>query len=116
MGFELEAHRATIGLTITDDYIGFTLKNIDYEIGKVGVKRRTEIDEFTLLQLPIHDRGNFGEWLNVSWDKDVAVNILATDPYAKIDAVPNEGYHLLQAGMETKVKLIGVGAALIVTC
>ncbi|HZK95277.1 MAG TPA: hypothetical protein VFC67_13800 [Prolixibacteraceae bacterium] len=115
VGFELEAHRATIGLTITDNYIGFTLNNIDYDISKVGIKRRTEIDEFTMLQLPVRDRGNFGEWLNVSWDKDVAVNILGTDPYAKIDAVRNDGYHLMQAGMETKVKLMGVGCALIVT-
>lgn len=115
VGFEHEFHRATIGLTVTDDYIGFTLKDIDYNVESVGVKRKTEIDEFTLLQLPVRDRKYFGEWLNVSWDKDVAVNVLATDPYSKIDAVPNEGYHLLQAGMETKVKLMGVGAALIVT-
>lgn len=115
VGFELEAHQATIGMTITDDYIGFKLKSIGYAIGKIGVKRRTEIDEFTLLQLPIRDRGNFGEWLNISWDKDIAVNLLATDPYAKIDAVRNDGYHLMQAGMETKVKLMDVGCALIVT-
>ncbi len=115
VGFELEAHKATIGLKITKDYIGFTLKSIGYNIGKVGLKRKTEIDEFTLLQLPIRDRDYFGEWLNVSWDKDVAVNILATDPFAKIDAVPFLDYHLMQAGMETKVKLTGVGAALIVT-
>ena len=115
VGFELESHRATIGLKITDDYIGFTLKNIDYDISKVGVKRKTEIDEFTLLQLPIRDREFFGEWLNVSWDKDIAVNVLATDPYGKIDAIPYQGYHLLMAGMEAKVKLMGVGAALIAT-
>jgi len=115
VGFELEAHRATIGLKITDNYIGFTLKKIDYDTINVGETRKTEIDEFTLLQLPIRDREFFGEWLNVSWDKDIAVNILATDPYAKIDAVPFQGYHLLQAGMETKVKLMGVGAALITT-
>jgi hypothetical protein len=115
VGFELEAHKATIGLNINDDYIGFTLKNIDYEIGTMGIKRPTEIDEFTLLQLPIRDREYFGEWLNVIWDKDIAVNILATDPYSKIDAISNQGSHLLQAGMETKVKLLGVGAALITT-
>ena len=115
VGFEQEAHKATIGLTINDDYIGFTLKSMDYDISRVGIKRKTEIDEFTLLQLPIRDRENFGEWLNVCWDKDVAVNILATDTYAKIDASSNNGYHLMQAGMETTVKLMGVGAALIVT-
>lgn len=115
VGFEREYHLATIGLKVTDDYIAFTLKEIDYVIDKIGVKRKTEIDEFTLLQLPVRDRGNFGEWLNVSWDNDLAVNILATDPYARIDAQAEKGYHLLQAGMETRVKLMNVGAALIAT-
>jgi hypothetical protein len=115
VGFELEGQVATIGLKITDDYIGFTLKSIGYKVEKIVEKRITEIDEFTLLQLPVKDRQYFGEWLNVIWDKDVAVNVLATDPYAKIDNVRYKGYHLLQAGMETNIKLMGVGAALITT-
>jgi len=44
-----------------------------------------------------------------------AVNLLATDPYAKIDAEPRQGYHLFRAGTVDSVKLEGVGAALIVT-
>lgn len=115
VGFELEAHIATIGLNIQDDYIGFQLKEINYELSAVGVKRQTAIDEFTLLQLPVSDRGNFGEWLNVNWDQSVAVNVLGTDPYAKINSTPGKGYHLMRAGMENNVQLLGVGAALIVT-
>jgi hypothetical protein len=116
VGFALEAQVATIALKITDDYIGFTLKSIDYDKGKkLRDKRRTEIDEFTLLQLPVKDRQYFGEWLNVIWDKDVAVNVLATDPFAKIDNIPYKGFHILQAGMEANVRLMGVGAALITT-
>ena len=115
VGFRLEEHEATIGLKITDEYIGFTLEKIEYSVGTVGVKRMTEIDEFTLLQLPVKDRKYFGEWLNVIWDEDVAVNVIGTDMYAKIDNVQYDDYHLLQAGMETNVKLIGVGAALITT-
>ena len=53
VGFEQIAYTATIALNITDDYIGFNLKSLDYQIEAFGVKRRTEIDEFTLLQLPI---------------------------------------------------------------
>ena len=62
-------------MNITDDYIGFTLNRVDYRIEDFGVKRQTEIDEFTLLQLPVRKRTYFGEWLNVVWDNDVAVNI-----------------------------------------
>lgn len=115
VGFEQIAYTATIALNITDDYIGFTLKSLDYQIEAFGIKRRTEIDEFTLLQLPIKKRKYFGEWLNVVWDNQVAVNVLATDPYAKIDAFQNKKHYLLYAGMESKVKLMGVGAALITT-
>lgn len=115
VGFEQIAYTATIALNITDDYIGFTLKSLDYQIEAFGVKRRTEVDEFTLLQLPVKKRKFFGEWLNVVWDDKVAVNILATDPYAKIDGFRNKSHYLLYAGMENKVKLMGVGAALITT-
>ena len=39
VGFGLESQRATIGLKITDDYIGFTLKSIDYDAGRGRGKR-----------------------------------------------------------------------------
>jgi hypothetical protein len=115
VNFELTDYEATIGLNITDHYIGFTLKKLDYHMAEFGVKRRTEIDEFTILQLPVKDRTHFGEWLNVLWDEDVAVNLLAADPYAKIDAEDRDGYKLFTAEAVTEVKLQGVGAALIVT-
>ena len=115
VGFDHLSYTATIELNITDHYIGFKLKDLKYDIEKFGIKRPTEIDEFTLLQLPIKKRDRFGEWLNVSWDNNVAVNILATDPHAKIDAIERPNYHLMSAGMETEVKLMDVGAALITT-
>lgn len=115
VGFEQIAYTATITLNITDDYIGFSLEALDYQIEAFGVKRRTEIDEFTLLQLPVKKRKYFGEWLNVVWDDQVAVNVLATDEYARIDAFPNKKYQLLYAGMDNNIKLIGTGAALITT-
>ena len=115
IGFDHLSYSATIELTITDHYIGFKLKDLEYDIEEFGIKRPTEIDEFTLLQLPIKKRDRFGEWLNVAWDNDVAVNILATDPHAKIDATDHPNYHLMYASMETEVKLMDVGAALITT-
>ncbi len=115
VGFELEKHVAVIDVKVADCYIGFKLKRIDYDCKGFREKRRTEVDEFTLLQLPVRDRKYFGEWLNVSWDNNVAVNLLATDPYSKIDAEVRKGYHILKAGMEATVKLEGVGATLITT-
>ncbi|MCF6195843.1 MAG: hypothetical protein L3J50_03990 [Emcibacter sp.] len=115
VSFELTDYEATIGLKITEDYIGFTLKKLEYHMADFGVKRKTNIDEFTLMQLPVKDREHFGSWLNVVWDDDVAVNLLGTDPYAKIDGEKRHGYKLLKAEAVAEVKLQGVGAALIVT-
>ena len=113
--FDLINIIATIGLKITDDYIGFSLKKIGYNIPRFGDQRKTQVDEFTILQLPIRNRSHFGEWLNVAWDDEVAINLLATDPFAKIDAAKNKNYHLLQATALPEIKALGVGAALIVT-
>ncbi|MGV8092684.1 MAG: hypothetical protein AB2L24_12580, partial [Mangrovibacterium sp.] len=55
-----------------------------------------------------------GEWLNVGWDEQVAVNVLGTDPYARIDAEKRNGYRVMKAEAVKDIKLKGVGAALIV--
>ena len=115
VSFELTDYEAIIKLNITDDYIGFSLAGMRYKMADIGDKRKTRIDEFIFLQLPVKERTHFGEWLNVIWDEDVAVNLLATDPYCKIDAKNREGYKILQAGGENEVKMEGVGAALITT-
>jgi hypothetical protein len=67
------------------------------------------------LQLPIRELDHFGDWLNVIWDKDVAINILASDPYARIDEMKYNRYHLLRAGALSEIKLLGVGAVLLTT-
>jgi len=106
---------AVIELNITDYYIGFTLKEIDYRIEDFGVKRKTEIDEFALLQLPVKKRKNFGEWLNVAWDEQVAVNVLGTHATTRIDAFQQKDYMTMYAGLDFQVKLFDSGAALITT-
>ncbi len=114
VSFELTDYEARIGLNITDNYIGFSLNKLDYHMAKFGVKRKTNIDEVTLLQLPVKNREHFGSWLNVEWDDNVAVNLLGTNVFAKIDAENRDGYKLMTAEAVAEVKLQGVGAALIV--
>lgn len=113
--FELTDYEAVISVNTTDNYIGFTLKEMRYKMGKIGIKRKTKIDELVFLQLPIKNRTHFGEWLNVVWDDDIAVNLLATDKYCRIDAQKRKGYKIFQAGGEKEVKLENIGAALITT-
>jgi hypothetical protein len=116
VNFALVGYEALIGVTITDAYIAFRLEKLTYKgFTSLWSKKVTPIDETLFMQLPIRDRKNLGEWLNVMWDDEVAVNLLATDPYAQVSAQDRRGHHLFQAGTVAEVQLEGVGAALITT-
>ena len=73
------------------------------------------VSEFRLIQLPIKKKERFGEWLNVMWDDETAVNVLATSPHARIDAQKHEKYNILTADAIKGIKLRGCGAAIIVS-
>ena len=114
--FALVGYSASIGIKITDSYIGFHLEKFTYHgYTSLRSKKMTPIDEALFVQLPVAKRENLGEWLNVMWDEKVAVNLLATDPYTRIQAKARDGYHLFQAGAVNEVQLEDIGAALIVT-
>jgi len=114
--FELVGYEASIRLRIADSFIGFTLESLEYKgYTSLRHKRKTEIDSAVFLQLPVRNRKRFGEWLNVMWDDEVAVNVLGTDPYARVDSTEGKSFRILQAGTVDSVKTNGVGGALIVT-
>lgn len=116
VSFALVGYEAAVGIKITDAYIAFKLESLTYKgYTSMRPKSITPIDEVLFVQLPIRDRKNLGEWLNVMWDEKIAVNVLATDPYAQIEAKDRDGYHLFQAGTVGSVRLADVGAALITT-
>ena len=115
IGYELIPWEATVSVKIADDYIAFTLEAFtlteDYGI----VMTEPPISEMWFLRLPVRELGHWGDWLNVIWDDEVAVNVLAAGPCANADSEEGEGYRILQAGSDEQVKLTGVTAALI-TC
>ena len=104
-----------VKLNITPDYIGFCPVRMDYRLEDYGVKRKTEVDELAMIQLPVKPREHFGEWLNVAWDDNVAVNVMGTDPETRIDAYSSDRFLKMYAGTDFSVKLLGAGAALIVS-
>jgi hypothetical protein len=114
--FDRVGYSASVAVRITGDYIAFFLEKFTYHgFTSLRSKRKTPVDETLFVQLPVRSRKNLGEWLNVMWDEDVAVNLLATDQYARIRAKDRQGYHLFRAGADNAVRLEGVGAALITT-
>lgn len=105
---------AKLKVDVTPSYIAFNLVDRDYRIEDYGVKRKTELDEFALVQLPLAQMPRFGEWLNVMWDDSVAVALVATDPTTFIDSQIISGDRVLTAATHTSVKLFDSGAALMV--
>lgn len=100
---------------ITPSYIAFTPVDRDYRIEDYGVKRKTELDELTIMQIPLKKRERFGEWLNVMWDDSVAVALVGTHPTTFIDSRVERDNTTLLAQTHTSVQLFDSGTALIVT-
>jgi hypothetical protein len=116
IGFELIPWEAVIDLKITPEYIGFTLEGFNLKVRDYGINMtEPPVTGMWFLRLPVRNLGHYGDWLNVIWNDKVAVNVLGTDHYAKIDSEEGDGYRILEAGVEDRVRLKGVGAALI-TC
>lgn len=115
IGYELIPWEAVVRVKVTDDYIAFTLEafNLIQDYGIVMTE--PPISEMWFLRLPVRELGHWGDWLNVIWNDDVAVNLLAADPCANADSEEGEGCRVLQVGADEKVQLTDVTAALI-TC
>ncbi len=116
VGFEITPFEAVVEIRECPRYISFHLADFivhpaDYE----GLCMDTPpAAEFRLLQLPVKNRENFGEWLNVCWDRSAAVNVLSVSPHARIDSERRLGYRVMSADAVRDIRLKGIGAALIV--
>jgi hypothetical protein len=115
IGYELIPWEAKVGIKIARDYLAFTIESFNLTEDYGILMTEPPISEMWFLRLPVRNLGHWGDWLNVMWDDKVAVNVLAADPCANADSEEGEGYRILQAGVDEKVKLTRVTAALI-TC
>ena len=118
IGFEHIGYEAMVDIKEAPDYISFRL--VQFAILPDAFPSYMKlsgapVESFRLLQLPIKNRTNFGQWLNVVWDDAVAINVLATSPYEIIDVESRNDHKVLTAEALREVKLQGTEAALIVT-
>lgn len=115
IGYELIPWEATVSLKITPDYIGFTLVGFRLTVDDYGIlMTEPPVSEMWFLRLPVRNLTHYGDWLNVLWDDKTAVNLLSTDPYANVDSEEGDGFRIMQAGVDARVKLYNAGTALIV--
>lgn len=117
VGFELVPYEAIISIKETPEYLSFRFEDYIVEPGDYQWYLRITpppATELCFIKLPVKNRKHFGEWLNVSWDNDISVNLLGTDAYARIDADKRNGYRIMRADAVKEIKPKGVEAALIV--
>ena len=116
VGFSIAPYEAVIKITEAPCYVAFALDSFIVHPTDYGTLKldKPPVAEFCLLQLPVADRENFGDWLNVSWDADTAVNLLAAAPQTLIDAEKRKGCRIMNAHVESGIRLCGPAAALIV--
>lgn len=117
IGFDLILFEAVVKIKENNKYISFELEDfiVKPEHFDFLSMDKPPVEEFRLLQLPIKKRTCFGEWLNVCSDENVAIGLISTSPYERIDSVKEDEYYLLSADAVRDIKLKGCEAALIVS-
>ena len=123
IGFEIAPYEAVVTVKTTDDYAMFELTDFivtekSYPLCPTTTKpldfTAPPVEEFRLVQLPVKNRANVGEWLNVLWDASAAVGVFAASPYAQVGAERRNGYRLMRADALRTVKLRGTMAVVAV--
>ncbi len=115
VGFDIAPYEAVVAVKIAPAYIAFSLE---------GFRTRTchyldvLIDmppalSLRLCNLPVKEKKYFGEWLNVAWDEESAVCVMATCAHTEIDAEKRRDVRVLTADAHRDIKMEGCGTALI---
>lgn len=117
VSFALVPYEAVVSVNEQPQYIGFALK--EFRVKEDGYKGLTmdtpPVASLRLLQLPLQKRENLGNWLNVSFDERVAVNVLGTSAQSMVGNAPMQNGQLMYADLQREIGMEGFGAALIVT-
>ena len=115
--FEIIPYQAVVTFDVKDEYISFTLTDfiVPYDLYDGLSMDLPPVEEFRILQLPIKNRKNFGQWINAVWDEKASACVLAAMPEAIIDSERRVGYRILTADAQKCVNLKGTTASLIVS-
>ena len=118
VGFAIAPYEAVVRVRAGGGYALFTLEGFrtdtkdEKQYG--GLKMDVPpVASFRVVQLPVRNRANFGDWLNVSWDDRAAVAVVGADPYSEIDHEDRFGFRLMNADLRRDVRLCGGTAAIV---
>ena len=101
VGFETAPYE--VAVRVTESSEGYATFKIDRLISNTTDEHQyyhwnldvPPVDAFRLLQLPIKERKNFGDWLNVMWDERALVGVLGGTPYMDVDNEKRYGFRKL---------------------
>ena len=118
VGFELAPYEAVVKVDCRDDYLVFTLEDFISDTIQERQYRRLVMDVppvigFRVMQLPVAERCNFGDWVNAVWDDKAAVAVMSIDPFSEIDHEDRIGCKVLTADLQRGMKLRGGSAAIV---
>ena len=115
VGFDITPFEAVVDVKIAPTYIAFTLERFIVHPNDYAhlLMDTPPVLSFRIAAIPVKPRKNFGDWLNVMWDDDAAVCLLATSPHAAIDSEKHKSFRVLTADAHRDILLEGCGAALI---
>ena len=115
VGFDTAPYKAVVKVDKGAGYLRFTLEDfICVETDYWHLLMDTPpVAEFRILQLPVKERVNYGEWLNCIWDEESAVCVAGCDPLSLIWHEDRPGGRILTADLFSGKKLRGGSAAII---
>ena len=115
VGFDTAPYEAVVKVDKGAGYLRFTLEDFICEPDDYGhlALDIPPVAEFRILQLPVKERENFGEWLNAMWDNTSAVCVAGCDPWSLIWHEDRNGGRILSADLFSGKKLRGGSAAII---
>lgn len=115
VGFEVIPYEAVVRVNEADWGISFRLEGFRVLPEHYGTLKidTPQAAEFGLVRLNVARMSRFGEWLNVMWDEDAAVCVLAASPAERIDSRRCEAGRILTADAVRGIRMEGAEAALI---
>ena len=115
VGFEIAPYEARVRVREEKDYLLFELAGFIVKPGDYGhlKMKLPPVKSFRLVQLPVKDRENFGDWLNVMWDGAAATAVVGAEPLTVINGAKRHGFHVLSADLCRDLKLDGGKAAIV---
>ena len=115
VGFELAPYEARVKVREGAGHLLFELAGFIVRPKGFGSLKMTlpPVKSFRMVQLPVKDRRNFGDWLNVVWDDKAATAVVGGGVMTVIASERRHGFRLLTADADRDLKLVGATAAIV---